>query len=87
MVSTYILSILSEVTSSPAGVQHYSSLWLFLKFLAGKMGKIKSELTGVSQRGTNKKSMVFPSHAANVLEGTGWDRHVRGSLPNVPITV
>lgn len=39
------------------------------------MGKIKGELAGVSQCGANKKSMVFPVHAANVLRGTGWDTH------------
>lgn len=64
-----------------------SLVWLFLKFLTGKMGKMKGELAGVSQCGATEKSMVFPAHAANVLRGKGWDTHiyahahVRGSLP------
>lgn len=76
MVSTQILSTSSWVTPSPAGGLSLL-VWLFLKFLTGKMGKMKGELAGVSQCGATKKSMVFPAHAANVLRGTGWDTHIR----------
>lgn len=76
MVNTQILSTSSWVTPSPAGEQLSLLVWLFLKFLTGKMGKMKGELAGVSQCGANKKSMVFPAHAANVLQGTGWDTHI-----------
>lgn len=86
MVSIQIRSTSSWVTTFSAGEQLSAMVWLFLLLLTGKMGKIKGELAGVSQCGANKKSMVFPVHAANVLQGTGWDTHthtrmVRGSLP------
>ncbi len=52
------------------------------------MGKMKGELAVVCQCGANKKSMVFPAHAANVLQGTGWDTHTHtwgGHCQNVPL--